>query len=153
MNRDDLGFTVVRPLAGIAAAVVTMFLPSADAEAASPSRVEQALTVREVPELRGYLGERWEANRKGSLHGFDIEHYVRLVEEHSHREWWWAGEQDGKWLESAVLSSVHSDPELRVLAKSILDRIIASQESSGYVGVTSPDVRSRKKPPARHGSL
>jgi hypothetical protein len=113
---------------------------------AAPTRVEEALTVSEVPELRGYLGERWEANRSNNLMQFDIDQYVRLVEERTHRDWWWAGEQDGKWLESAVLSSAHSNPELRVKAKSVLDRIIASQEPNGYVGVTSKEVRSRNKP-------
>lgn len=128
-------------------ATVSLVLVSAlGSLGAETSRVEQALTVNEVPELRGYLGERWEANRKGSLHGFDIEYYVGLVERRDHRDWWWAGEQDGKWLESAVLSSVHSDPVLRKKAKSILDRIIASQEPNGYVGITSPDVRSDDKP-------
>ena len=43
------------------------------------SRVQQRLTVNEVPELRGYLGERWQANRNGYIEGFDIEKYVRLV--------------------------------------------------------------------------
>lgn len=113
---------------------------------AAPSRVEQALTVKEVPELRGYLGERWEANRKGSLQGFDIERYVRLVEVRNHRDWWWAGEQDGKWLESAVLSSAHSDPALRESAKSVLARIIASQEPDGYVGITPKEIRTPEKP-------
>ena len=45
------------------------------------SRVQQRLTVNEVAELRGYLGERWQANRVGYIEGFDIEKYVRLVEE------------------------------------------------------------------------
>lgn len=116
---------------------------------AAPTRVQQALTVNEVPELRGYVGERWEANRGRYLHDFAIEHYVRLVEQRTHEAWWWLGEQDGKWLESAVLSSAHSDPELREKAKEILDRIIASQEPGGYVGVTSQAYREKHKVPLR----
>ncbi|MCA9241292.1 MAG: glycoside hydrolase family 127 protein [Planctomycetales bacterium] len=110
------------------------------------SRVQQTLTVNEVPELRGYLGQRWEANRLGSLHQFDIDHYTRLVEQRTHRDWWWAGEQDGKWLESAVLSSANTDRALRTRAKAVLDRLIASQESSGYLGVTPSDARTAEKP-------
>ena len=113
---------------------------------AAPTRVQSPLTVNEVPELRGYLGERWEANRTGSLHGFDIDKYTRLVEERHHRDWWWAGEQDGKWLESAVLSSAHSDPALREKARAILARIIASQEPDGYVGITAKDIRTPEQP-------
>lgn len=116
---------------------------------AGPTRVQQPLTVNEVPALRGYVGERWEANRSHYLHDFDIEHYVRLVEQRTHRDWWWLGEQDGKWLESAVLSSAHSDPELRKKAKAMLDRIIASQETGGYVGVTSKEFRKERKVPLR----
>ncbi|MCB1131075.1 MAG: glycoside hydrolase family 127 protein, partial [Verrucomicrobiae bacterium] len=116
---------------------------------AAPTRVQQPLTVNEVPALRGYVGERWEANRAHYLHDFDIDHYVRLVEARSHRDWWWLGEQDGKWLESAVLSSAHSDPELRKKAKEMLDRIIASQEPGGYVGVTSKAFREERKVPLR----
>lgn len=110
------------------------------------SRVQQTLTVSEVPELRGYLGDRWEANRRGSLHGFDIDHYVGLVEQRTHRDWWWAGEQDGKWLESAVLSSANSDLALREKAKDVLDRLIASQEPSGYLGITAPELRTPGTP-------
>ena len=113
---------------------------------AAPTRVQQALTVNEVPELHGYLGERWQANRANSLHPFDIGKYTRLVEQRTHRDWWWAGEQDGKWLESAVLSSAHSDPVLREKAKSVLSRIIASQEPDGYVGITPKDIRTPGQP-------
>ena len=112
---------------------------------AAPNRSQNPLTVNEVPELRGYLGERWQANRSNYLNQFDIDHYVRLVEERKHCDWWWLGEQDGKWLESAVLSSAHSDPKLRAKAKSILDRIIASQEPGGYVGVTSKAFRDERR--------
>lgn len=116
---------------------------------AAPTRVQHPLTVNEVPELRGYIGERWQANRANYLHDFDIDHYVKLVERRTHRDWWWLGEQDGKWLESAVLSSAHTDPELRAKAKSVLDRLIASQEPEGYLGVTSKAFRDERKVPLR----
>lgn len=111
-----------------------------------PARVQQRLTVNEVPELRGYLGERWQANRAGYLNQFDIEKYVRLVEERKQTNWWWIGEQDGKWLESAILSSAHSDPALREKARAMLDRVIASQEADGYVGVTAREIRTPQQP-------
>lgn len=127
-------------------AAVLALLHTSITLAEAPSRVQQTLTVSEVPELRGYLGERWEANRRGSLHEFDIDRYVQLVEKRTHRDWWWAGEQDGKWLESAVLSSANSDLALREKAKFVLDRIIASQEASGYIGITPRDARTPEKP-------
>lgn len=110
------------------------------------SRVQQPLTVKEVTELRGYLGERWQSNRVGSLHRFDIENYVRMVEARTNRAWWWIGEQDGKWLESAILSSARSDSELRAKASLMLDRVIASQEPDGYVGITAKAVRTPQQP-------
>lgn len=117
--------------------------------AAAPTRVQDPLTVNEVPELRGYAGERWQANRETYLRDFNIEHYVGLVEKRDHRAWWWLGEHSGKWLESAALSSAHSDPELRKKAKAMLDRIIASQEPGGYVGVTSKEFREERGVPLR----
>lgn len=136
---------------GTAALIGWLFLgscttPAPVIAAETFSRVQQPLTVNEVPELRGYLGERWQANRAGSIEGFDIEKYVRLVEERKHYDWWWAGEQDGKWLESAILSSVHSDPKLREKARTMLNRVIASQEPDGYVGVTAKDIRTEARP-------
>jgi uncharacterized protein len=113
---------------------------------AAPNRNQYPLTVNEVTELRGYLGERWQANRTNNLKKFDIDRYVRMVEAREHRDWWWIGEQHGKWLESAVLSSSHSDSQLREKAKAVLDRLIASQEPNGYLGITSKEIRSSGKP-------
>jgi uncharacterized protein len=45
-----------------------------------------------------------------------------------------------------VLSSAHSDPALREKARSILARIIASQEPDGYVGITAKDIRTPENP-------
>jgi len=123
-----------------------LVFPAAEA---APTRVQQPLTVNEVPALSGYVGERWDANRANYLSKFDIEHYVGLVEARNHRDWWWLGEQPGKWLESAVLSSAHSDPALHAKAESMLRRVIASQEPGGYVGVTSRDYRRETGLPLR----
>ena len=68
------------------------------------------LVPRKQPSLRaqsigeGFVGRRLDANRRGSLYGFDIDHHVKMVEEKKQRDWWWIGEQPGKWLESAVLT-------------------------------------------------
>ncbi|MCB9179806.1 MAG: glycoside hydrolase family 127 protein [Flavobacteriales bacterium] len=69
-----------------------------------------------------------------------------MVEERQHRDWWWIGEQVGKWIESAVLSSAHSDKGLREEAERMLRRVIASQEPGGYVGITARDMRTPAKP-------
>jgi len=67
--------------------------------------VQEALPAARIQALGGYVGRRIALNKDGYLKSFDIDGYVRMVEERKQRDWWWIGEQPGKWLESAVLSS------------------------------------------------
>lgn len=101
----------------------------------------------EIRGVEGFAGARFAANRIGYLRAFDIEHHTRMVEEKKHRDWWWVGEQPGKWLESAVLTSLQAhDPELDRQARAILARLVAAQEPDGYLGVTDPAVRTAQQP-------
>jgi hypothetical protein len=84
-------------------------------------------------------------SRTGSLQKFDIDSHVRMMEERKHRDWWWIGEQPGKWLESAILSSSQS-PDLEAKARGVLERIIGAQEPGGYLGITDPELRTAEKP-------
>lgn len=53
----------------------------------------------------------------------------------------------GKWLESAVWNSVRTgDSNLTEKTKAVLARLIAAQEPQGYLGITSPKVRTPEKP-------
>ncbi len=118
----------------------------------NPIQLKVAKKVNEFPpdsisNIGGFIGSRLEANRKGYLHTFDIDHFVRMVENKKHREWKWVGEHPGKWLESAALAAETFDDQILLdKAQSILERLIAAQESSGYLGVTDPAVRTKEMP-------
>ena len=95
----------------------------------------------------GFVGRRLDANRNGYLHAFDIDRYVKMVEEKKQRDWWWIGEQPGKWLESAVLTWEYSaDADLQGRARKILARLEAAQQPDGYLGITDPSLRTPAKP-------
>lgn len=95
----------------------------------------------------GFVGRRLDANRNGSLKAFDIDRYVKMVEEKKQQDWWWIGEQPGKWLESAVLTWEYSaDTDLQGRAGKILARLEAAQEPDGYLGITDRSVRTVEKP-------
>ncbi len=103
--------------------------------------------IERVGAIGGYIGQRLAANREGYLAPFDIERFVRMVEEKRQRDWWWIGEQPGKWLESAVLASAQAgDRALEEKARRMLARLIAAQEPSGYLGITDPAVRTPAQP-------
>ena len=110
-------------------------------------RIERSVSPASVPNISGFIGTRLKANLSGYVRPFDIERYVRMVEVKKHREWQWIGEQPGKWLETAVLASEQSgDMTLREKARLVLERLIAAQEASGYLGVTDPAVRTEQLP-------
>ena len=99
-----------------------------------------------VKRLEGFVGQRIDANRR-RLKTFDIFKYVRMLEEKDHRQWWWIGEQPGKWLESAVLSAERaSDQALLETGRDVLNRMVAAQEPGGYLGITDPAIRTTEKP-------
>jgi DUF1680 family protein len=109
--------------------------------------VQRALSPSAVTGLGGFIGRRVGANRVGYLMPFDIDTYVRMVENRKSREWNWVGEQPGKWLESAAWSSRQaSDSELEERARAVLARLKRAQEPTGYLGITDPAVRTTEKP-------
>ncbi len=113
----------------------------------SVSLAQSPLPVSGLGAPEGFVGTRWQANIKGSLKVFAIDRYVRMLEERKHRDWWWAGEQQGKWLESSVLSSVIAhDAELGAKTQEVLARILKAQGPDGYLGISDPAVLSETKP-------
>ncbi len=111
------------------------------------TRVQESLPVGAVRDLQGFIGERLAGNREGYVKTFDIDGHTRGVEEKKHREWWWIGEQPGKWLESAALCSQQAgDKQLEEKARKILARLVDAQEPGGYLGITDPQIRSERKP-------
>ena len=111
------------------------------------NRIQRAVGPAEVSDIGGFVGARFEANMEGYLRPFDIDRYVRMVEERKQREWKWVGEHPGKWLETAALAAAQSgDKALREKAGAILARLAAAQEPSGYLGVTDPQLRTDALP-------
>ena len=111
------------------------------------SRVEEPIPAASVRNLGGYVGQRVRANKDGYLKPFNIDQFACMVEQKKQRDWWWIGEQPGKWLESAVLTSrVSGDPALEAKARQILARLAAAQEPDGYLGITDPAVRTDARP-------
>ena len=108
---------------------------------------QNPIPPRAVTELGGFLGERYRGNIEQLLLKFDIDRYVRMVEEPTYRSWFWIGEQPGKWLEAAIDASEQSGhAELKAKAQEVLKRLVAAQEPGGYLGITDPEVRTARKP-------
>ncbi|MBS1566026.1 MAG: glycoside hydrolase family 127 protein, partial [Bacteroidetes bacterium] len=104
--------------------------------------------ARSVTSVTGFAGGRLEKNRINYLDTFSIGDYVRLVEQRSWKDWnWRKGEQPGKWIESAILTSERThDTALAAKARAMLARMIASQEPDGYLGITDKNIRTPEKP-------
>jgi DUF1680 family protein len=119
------------------------------AGAATPAvpLVESPLPAGSVRGIGGYVGQRFRANQDGYLKVFDIDRYTRMIEAKTYRDWWFIGEQPGKWLESAVLTSrATGNKALEKHAREILARLLAAQEPGGYLGITDPAVRTDQLP-------
>jgi DUF1680 family protein len=121
---------------------------------AAAATTDQVYTVRakqqraravEVGEVGGFIGRRLKLNAE-YLQQFDVERYVELMERKKYRDWFWIGEQPGKWLEAAVYASSTGNTALREKAERVLERIAASQDADGYLGITDPAVRTRRHP-------
>ena len=98
-------------------------------------------------EIGGFLGGRINKNIENRLVPFDIDSFIRMVENRNYRDWFWIGEQPGKWVESAVLSSDYSrNADLKKKAEEALARYVAAQAEDGYLGITSPEVMTAHQP-------
>src|SRR4051794_15208089 len=128
--------------------VLTLAFPVlADLATRDVRLVEAPLPTASVREIGGFVGQRFRANKDGYLKVFDIDRYTRMVGAKTYRDWWFIGEQPGKWLESAALTSrVSGDKALEEQARRILARLVAAQEPGGYLGISDPAVRTDQAP-------
>lgn len=119
-----------------------------NADAARVHGVEHPVPVSAVTHIGGFVGERIALNREVYLKQFPIDEYVDFVVLRQHRDWIWTrAEQHGKWIDSAFLSAIESgDTTLLAKARKTLDRILDSQEESGYLGATARDFRTPQRP-------
>ncbi len=99
----------------------------------------RSVAPNQLRSVNGFLGERFRANIEGRLKNWTlVEEYIALHERKDHQEWFWIGEQAGKWLDAASYAAVVSgDEELRTRVLRAVERLAASQERDGYLGVTA----------------
>jgi DUF1680 family protein len=110
--------------------------------------LESELPVRDIDSIGGFAGDRIRKNKDNYLEKFPIDNYIQLIETRNYTDWdWRKGEQPGKWLEASMLTASRTeDKALQEKARSLYDRVLKSQEADGYVGITSPSVRTPAKP-------
>lgn len=102
--------------------------------------VLQLVAPRDLVSVGGFLGSRFQVNQTGRLKDALLsEEFIRLHERKNYDDWFWLGEQIGKWLDAATYSALIShDQALLDRVHEIVERLAASQESSGYLGITQP---------------
>lgn len=88
--------------------------------------------------LQGFLGQRFQANVLRRLKDPILpEEFVRRYEDKKYRDWFWLGEQIGKWLDaSAYTTLINRDDTLRAKIDEVLERLAKTQEADGYLGIT-----------------
>jgi DUF1680 family protein len=108
---------------------------------------QKALRADAVLDAGGFAGDRMRRSISARLLVFDINPYVKLVEQHQYTEWNWLGEQPGKWLEAAILASeTFRNSQLHESAAIVLRRLIAAQQPDGYLGITDTALRTPDHP-------
>ena len=128
------------PLCALCASVAN---PSSAAEV---PLAQAPLPPGAVSDIGGFLGQRLKGNADYLLK-FDVARFVKMAEEKTYRDWFWVGEQHGKWLEAAILAAEQQgNAELRTKAEEVLKRLVAAQEPGGYLGVTDPKLRDDLRP-------
>jgi len=100
---------------------------------------------RRISGLGGLIGERLARSIRGRLKDRHLsEHYIRLFEEKEYSDWFWIGEQLGKWIRSSIHACLATgDAELRTRVEDGLRRLYACQEESGYLNMAAA---KRRKP-------
>ncbi len=94
---------------------------------------------QDIRAVGGFLGQRFDADRAGRLKDALLsEQFIRLHERKNYDDWFWMGEQVGKWLDaSAYAALIADDQALLARVEEIVSRLAASQEDDGYLGITS----------------
>ena len=112
------------------------------------SVLEQSVPATAVVGVGGFAGNRIAKNQANYVRVFPIEKYVGMIEARQFTGWdWRQGEQPGKWLEAAIISSARThDVELEAKTREMYQRVLRSQAADGYVGITAPAARTAEKP-------
>jgi len=99
---------------------------------------------QEIKQLGGFIGHRFFANQKARLKDdFLSEGFIRLHENTNEDDWFWLGEQVGKWLDASTYSALISgDEALLQRVQSIIERLEKAQAEDGYLGITSKHHRN-----------
>ncbi|MBN1310532.1 MAG: glycoside hydrolase family 127 protein [Anaerolineae bacterium] len=89
--------------------------------------------------IDGFMGQRFDANRNARLKDVMLsEQFIRLHEHKNHDDWFWMGEQIGKWLDAAAYTAlITKDDALRARIDEIICRLEKAQEEDGYLGITA----------------
>lgn len=97
------------------------------------------LPPRDLCAIGGFLGRRFHANRTRRLKDKLLsEQFIRLHEQKHYDDWFWMGEQIGKWLDAAAYTALLAqDGELLARVHELIDRLAAAQEPDGYLGITA----------------
>lgn len=101
----------------------------------------------QIQHVGGFLGRRFEVNRTNRLKDPILsEEYIRRHERKDHFDWFWAGEQIGKWFDaSAYTALIARDTWLLDRIDELLNRLEKTQEEDGAVSITL----RRNRVPAR----
>lgn len=97
-------------------------------------------------EVRGWLGERVQANARNRLAQVDLEPLLAGFRKKpgTHP---WIGEHIGKWMHAATLAWADTgDPQLRDKLRYAAAELIEAQESDGYLGTYLPENRFKVAP-------
>jgi len=91
-----------------------------------------------VKNVGGFLGRRFDASHTARLKDPMLsEQFIRLHEQQTYGEWFWMGEQVGKWLDAATYSGLtQNDDDLLNRVHEIVARLAKSQAEDGYLGIT-----------------
>ena len=128
-------------------AIIITFTSKVTASNNKVKPLQRSVPATEVHDIGGFAGQRMRANKDNYLKTFDIQHWINLLAARSHRDWWWTGEQPGKWLESSILSAASlQDPQLNDKSRTVLTAMIKAQTEDGYLGITPDDLRTAKQP-------
>jgi DUF1680 family protein len=130
--------------AGSVAAAARGFAGTAETRTVQP--VFKRPKPRDLSAVGGFIGNRLRLNA-ANLERFDVSQYVDMLQSRNYTDWFWIGEQPGKWLEAAIYASASGEqPRLAEKLHSILNRMISLQASDGYLGITDLAVMTPRHP-------
>jgi hypothetical protein len=100
--------------------------------------IVSTIAPQDISAVGGFLGQRFHVNRERRLKDWMLsEQFIRLHERQDHGDWFWLGEQVGKWLDaSAYTALIADDQELLKRVHEVLERLARAQEEDGYLGIT-----------------